>query len=84
MTTEQFATNLRKLAAAVSEQEVRNIMAFTGCNRERAEKLRVWLHDDEIAIGGLHRVEREGLKLGERLAESFNAIATTLKGAYRT
>lgn len=83
VTATGFSGDLLKLATAMREQEIRNIMAFTGCSRERAEKLRVWLHDDEVVIGGLHKVERAGKTLGERLTEGFARLAA-IGRSYRT
>lgn len=74
--TEQAIQNMRALAAAVHEQEIANIMAITGCDRERAEKLHVWLYDDEL-VDRLHRIERAGRSFGERLAEAFRPLAAS-------
>lgn len=83
MTAEQAIENWSAYARALREEEVRHIMTALGCDRERAEKLRVWLHDDEVVVGGLRRVERSGFRLGERLASVFRPLAS-LGSRYRT
>jgi len=76
LTVEEATRNWRAAGRALREQEVRNIMAITGCNRVRAERMRVWLRDDELVIGRLHRVERAGLSFGERLAKAFQPLVS--------
>lgn len=74
MTTEELIQRQYNLARAFREQEVRNIMAITGCDRERAEKLHAWISAD---------MERAGRQPGERLAKGFRQLAS-ITSRYRT